>query len=119
MPVATFLLVREVRKTVQSNDPISCGGPLQDACVWSAVSSAPWITITTPMPRAGDNPVDGRIRMSRVTLRPRITLETGADDALARDLVEKAHDGCFIANSVATPVDVEPTFTFAEAAAAT
>jgi len=62
--------------------------------------------------------VAGRVRMSRVVLRPLITLEAGADDALARVLVEKAHDGCFIANSVATPIDVEPTFSFAEAAAA-
>ena len=61
--------------------------------------------------------VDGRVRMSRVTLRPRITLEPGADEALARELVGKAHDGCFIANSVATPVDIEPTFASAEAAA--
>jgi organic hydroperoxide reductase OsmC/OhrA len=62
-------------------------------------------------------PVDGRIRMSRVTLRPLITLEPGANEARARALVAKAHQSCFIANSVATPVDVVPTFAFAEAAA--
>jgi organic hydroperoxide reductase OsmC/OhrA len=56
--------------------------------------------------------IDGRIRMSRVTLRPRITLEAGTNEARARELVAKAHDGCFIANSVATPVDIEPTFVF-------
>jgi organic hydroperoxide reductase OsmC/OhrA len=59
-------------------------------------------------------PVDGKIRMSRVTLRPRIVLEAGADEACARELVTRAHEGCFIANSVATPVDIAPTFTFAE-----
>jgi organic hydroperoxide reductase OsmC/OhrA len=29
-------------------------------------------------------------------------------------LVTKAHESCFIANSVTTPVEVVPTFTFAE-----
>jgi len=62
--------------------------------------------------------VDGRMRMSRVTLRPRITLLAGADDAAARDLVHRAHDGCFIANSVSTPVTIDPVFAFAEAALA-
>lgn len=54
--------------------------------------------------------VAGKIRMSRVTLRPRITLEAGADEARARELVVKAHEGCFIGNSVSTPVEVAPTF---------
>jgi organic hydroperoxide reductase OsmC/OhrA len=52
--------------------------------------------------------VDGTLRMSRVTLRPRIVLEAGADVQQARDLVDKAHRGCFIANSVSTAVDIEP-----------
>jgi organic hydroperoxide reductase OsmC/OhrA len=58
--------------------------------------------------------VDGKIRMSRVTLRPHIVLEPGASETRARELVAKAHEGCFIANSVATPVEIAPTFTFAE-----
>jgi organic hydroperoxide reductase OsmC/OhrA len=58
--------------------------------------------------------VDGRMRMSRVTLRPHIILEPGANETRARELVAKAHEGCFIANSVATPVDIAPTFAFAE-----
>lgn len=58
--------------------------------------------------------VDGRVRMSRVILRPRITLEEGADEARAQQLVAKAHEGCFIGNSVVTPVDIEPTFEFAD-----
>jgi organic hydroperoxide reductase OsmC/OhrA len=53
-----------------------------------------------------------------VTLRPRITLETGADEARARALVAKAHESCFIANSVATPIDIVPTFLLAGALAA-
>jgi organic hydroperoxide reductase OsmC/OhrA len=61
--------------------------------------------------------VDGRMAMARVTLRPRIMLEPGANETRARELVAKAHEGCFIANSVATPIDIAPTFGFAEAPA--
>jgi organic hydroperoxide reductase OsmC/OhrA len=32
--------------------------------------------------------------------------------------VAKAHAGCFVANSVSTPVDIEPTFALTEAPAA-
>jgi organic hydroperoxide reductase OsmC/OhrA len=60
--------------------------------------------------------VEGRIRMARVTLHPRITLDAGADEARARELVSRAHDGCFVANSVATPVEIEPTIVFADGA---
>jgi organic hydroperoxide reductase OsmC/OhrA len=63
--------------------------------------------------------VDGKIRMSRVTLRPQISLETGANETRARELVVKAHEGCFIANSVSTPVEISPTFLFAESHLAT
>jgi organic hydroperoxide reductase OsmC/OhrA len=62
--------------------------------------------------------VDGKVRMSRVTLRPRIALEGGANESLARELVAKAHEGCFVANSVSTPVEIAPTFVFTEAPAA-
>src|SRR5689334_6811068 len=34
---------------------------------------------------------DGRMRVSRVVLRPRITLAAGADAAKARELIDKAH----------------------------
>jgi len=61
--------------------------------------------------------VDGKIRMSRVTLRPQITLEAKDQEARARELVAKAHEGCFVANSVSTAVEIAPTFTFAEAPA--
>ena len=42
---------------LQQAMPNSCGGPLQDACVWTASTTAAWITIATPMPTRGDNPV--------------------------------------------------------------
>jgi organic hydroperoxide reductase OsmC/OhrA len=53
--------------------------------------------------------VDGRLRMARATLRPRIRIDAGADADKARELVEKAHEQCFIANSVTTRVELEPT----------
>lgn len=42
---------------LQQSDPTSCGGPLQDRCRWTAESNAAWITVTTPMPQAGDGRV--------------------------------------------------------------
>jgi organic hydroperoxide reductase OsmC/OhrA len=59
-------------------------------------------------------PVNGKIRMSQVTLRPHITLDVGANETQARELVDKAHHNCFIANSVSATVEIAPTLTFAE-----
>lgn len=51
---------------------------------------------------------DGRIAMTRVTLRPRISWGGEAPDAAAvADLHHRAHEACFIANSVTTEVVVE------------
>jgi hypothetical protein len=41
----------------QQSDPLECGGPLQDGCVWSASTTAAWITITSPQPQKGDGRV--------------------------------------------------------------
>ena len=51
---------------------------------------------------------DRKMRMTEVVLRPRITIAPGTDQAKARALVDSAHDGCFIANSVGCAVRVEP-----------
>ena len=56
---------------------------------------------------------DRGMRMTRVNLRPHIVLEDGADAAKARQLVEKAHEQCFIGNSVLTSVTIEPRIEFA------
>ncbi len=64
---------------ISSSTDNGCGGPLQDGCVWSAVSSAPWVTVTSLMPRTGDNPVTLRVdangtgsaRTAVVTVRDR------------------------------------------------
>ena len=51
---------------------------------------------------------DKKMRFTEVVLRPRITVAPGTDEAKARALVETAHEGCFIANSVACAVRAEP-----------
>ena len=52
---------------------------------------------------------DGRIAMTRVTLRPRVEWGGNAPDAAKiADLHHRAHEACFIANSVTSEVRVEP-----------
>jgi len=52
---------------------------------------------------------EGRIAMTRVTLRPSIEYAGAIPDAAAAEaLHHAAHEGCFIANSVTTKVTVEP-----------
>src|SRR5882724_339795 len=53
-------------------------------------------------------PVDGKIRFTEVTLRPKVLVHAGTDLAKARALHQQAHEGCFIANSVNFPVRNEP-----------
>lgn len=52
---------------------------------------------------------NGKLAITRVTLRPRITFAPGSapDVATLEALHEKAHHECFIANSVLTEVTVE------------
>jgi hypothetical protein len=42
---------------LQQSDPMECGGPLQNACWWSAVADVPWLSIVSTMPRVGDDRV--------------------------------------------------------------
>jgi organic hydroperoxide reductase OsmC/OhrA len=64
---------------------------------------------TAAMPE-GERPV----RLAEIVLRPRITLATGPSEERVRHLVEVAHRECYIANSLATPVRVEPLIAFVE-----
>jgi organic hydroperoxide reductase OsmC/OhrA len=51
---------------------------------------------------------EGRMAMTRVTLRPRVEWsEDAPDEAALAELHHKAHNACFIANSVKTEVSVE------------
>jgi len=52
---------------------------------------------------------DGRMAMTRVTLRPQVTWDGDAPDAAkVGELHHRAHEACFIANSVTTVVTVQP-----------
>ena len=48
-------------EVVSQSTDTKCGGALQNGCVWSAVSSASWVTVLSYMPRNGDNPVSFRV----------------------------------------------------------
>ncbi|WP_223176481.1 OsmC family protein [Sphingomonas lutea] len=51
---------------------------------------------------------DGRMAMTRVTLRPKVEWAGDAPDAAAiADLHHRAHDACFIANSVTSEVVID------------
>lgn len=56
--------------------------------------------------------VEGKIAMTRVVLRPRVTFVGSSLPTSAQHeaLHHAAHDRCFIANSVKTSVSCEPTF---------
>lgn len=50
------------------------------------------------------------LRLTRIVLRPRITFAAEVPEDRAHHLVELAHRGCFIANSLNTEIVIEPTF---------
>ena len=51
---------------------------------------------------------DKKMRVTEIVLRPRITIAADADAAAARTLVDRAHDVCFIGNSISCAVRIEP-----------
>jgi hypothetical protein len=71
---------------LQQSVPNSCGGATQDRCIWTAVSDVPWITVTSSMPSAGDNPVAFTVmanvgttaRVGRITVRDKVVIVTQA-----------------------------------------
>jgi organic hydroperoxide reductase OsmC/OhrA len=61
---------------------------------------------------------DRPMRITRITLRPTITVKNDTDaatDERLHQLVEAAHRHCFIANSLSTEIRIEPTFRHADA----
>ena len=70
----------------QESQPNSCGGALQDQCVWTAKSSVSWITVTSSMPRRGDDPVSFTVsantaatsRTGKITVRDKVVTITQA-----------------------------------------
>ena len=52
---------------------------------------------------------DGKTRITRVTLRPRIVYgDVAPTDEMLDDLHHKAHEACFIANSITSEIVIEP-----------
>lgn len=54
---------------------------------------------------------DGRYRFTRIVLRPRITVGCDDDIPRAAAILDEAHHGCFIANSICGRVTLEPIIT--------
>lgn len=54
---------------------------------------------------------DGPARIASITLRPAILVGPGPGLARVERLVRLAHDECYVANSLSTPVTVEPVIT--------
>lgn len=49
------------------------------------------------------------MRITRITLRPRVLVAAGSDVSQFEQLMHEAHEGCFIANSLNSEVVMEPT----------
>ena len=69
---------------LQQSDPNTCGGATQDQCLWTARATVDWITITSSMPRRGDNPVafgvteftGSGVRTGSITVRDKVVTIT-------------------------------------------
>lgn len=58
---------------------------------------------------------DPPMRLTEIVLRPHVVVAEGPTEDRVRHLIDVAHRQCFIANSLATPVRVEPTIAFVAA----
>ena len=54
--------------------------------------------------------IDGKYRVTEVTLRPHVTVKAEEDFAHAQGVLEEAHANCFISNSITTAVKIFPQF---------
>jgi organic hydroperoxide reductase OsmC/OhrA len=52
---------------------------------------------------------DKPVRITAITLRPRIVVAAGSDVERVLRIVEKGHRECFIANSLTSEIVIEPT----------
>jgi hypothetical protein len=76
----------ETFDVLQQSEPIECGGATQDRCQWTAVTDVAWITITTSMPRTGDDRVSfivlpnlgGIARTGTITVKDKQVIVTQA-----------------------------------------
>jgi organic hydroperoxide reductase OsmC/OhrA len=109
-----------------SSDPAFRGDPARlnpEQLVVVAASSCQLLSFLAVAARARIDVVDyrdeaegvmpdakGPMRIERITLRPRITVRGKVDEERLRHLCDVAHRECFIANSLNTKIEVEPTF---------
>jgi len=56
---------------------------------------------------------DKPVRITKITLRPRITVKGDASDERVRRCVALAHKACFIANSLNSEIVIEPRIEYA------
>lgn len=62
---------------------------------------------------AGVMPEDDKpMRITEIVLRPRIVIAGDADEERVRHFVERAHEACFIANSLKTEITIEARIEF-------
>jgi organic hydroperoxide reductase OsmC/OhrA len=110
-----------------SNDPLLGGDPAKmnpEDLLISALSACHMLWYLHLASNAGivvsdyrDDPIghgetlpNGAGRFLAAVLRPKISVQEGADLSIAAELHHKVHDFCFIARSVNFPVSYEPTF---------
>lgn len=55
---------------------------------------------------------DGNGRFAEATINPRVTITGESDAEMAKELHHKAHEFCFIANSMNFPVNVAPMVSY-------
>jgi organic hydroperoxide reductase OsmC/OhrA/SAM-dependent methyltransferase len=109
-----------------SSDPVFLGDPAKlnpEQLLVGAASSCQLLSFLAVAARARIDVVAYRddaegemselkrpMAVDRIVLRPHITVAPGTDLGRLGDLVEAAHNQCFIANSLRTEIVVEPTF---------
>jgi organic hydroperoxide reductase OsmC/OhrA len=52
---------------------------------------------------------DPPVRITAITMRPRITVATGTNPDRVRRLVDLAHQECYVANTLTAQIRIEPT----------
>jgi organic hydroperoxide reductase OsmC/OhrA len=57
------------------------------------------------------------MRVTRITLRPKVLVAAGSDVSRFDELMHEAHEGCFIASSLTSEIVLEPTIEVAPASA--
>jgi organic hydroperoxide reductase OsmC/OhrA len=58
--------------------------------------------------------VEGKYRFTEVILHPRMTVKSEEDIERAREILDSAHKGCLVSNSITTAVKVFPDFRVAQ-----